>query len=122
MRKPILMTVGLMFVALAVLGIFLPVLPTTPLLLVAVACFARSSEKLHNWLLTNKTFGSLIKQWHETRSMPRRAKVYAFISIIVAGVVSVYSVETVELKLVVAAVLVVPIMIISKIRTTESLR
>ncbi len=121
MHKPFLIILGVFFVGLAVIGIFLPVLPTTPFLLLALACFAKSSEKLHNRLLTNKTFGPLITQWHETKSMPRKAKVYAIISIIIAGVISILSVDTVILKLLLLAVLLIPVIIILKIKTIESL-
>jgi uncharacterized membrane protein YbaN (DUF454 family) len=121
MHKPLLITLGLILVALAVLGIFLPVLPTTPLLLLALACFGKSSEKLHNWLLTNKRFGPFIRQWHETRSMPRRTKVYAIVMIAAAGAVSIYSLETARLKIILAAILVIPVVIILKIKTTETL-
>ena len=121
LHKPLLITLGLFFVGLAVLGIFLPVLPTTPLLLLALACFAKSSEKLHTWLLANKTFGPLISHWHETRSMPRKAKVYAIISIVVVGGISFFSVHTNTLKLILVAALIIPVVIILKIKTTESL-
>jgi uncharacterized membrane protein YbaN (DUF454 family) len=119
MHKPLLITLGLVFVGLAILGIFLPVLPTTPLLLLALACFAKSSEKLHDWLLTNKTFGPLIRQWHETRSMPRKAKVYAIIAIFIAGGISLLSVDTFMLKLLLIAALLIPVIIILRIKTTE---
>jgi len=121
MHKPLLITLGLVFVGLAVLGIFLPVLPTTPFLLLAVACFSKSSDKLHGWLMTNKIFGPFIRQWHETRSMPRKAKVYAIISIFIAGGISLYSVDTFKLKLLLSAVLLIPVVIILRIKTTESL-
>jgi len=121
MHKPLLITLGLLLVGLAVLGIFLPVLPTTPLLLLALACFAKSSKKLHDWLLTNKTFGPFIKDWNETRSMPRKAKIIAIITILITGSISVLSVNTVLLKLILAALLIIPVVIILRIRTTESL-
>jgi uncharacterized membrane protein YbaN (DUF454 family) len=59
---------------LGVLGIFLPVLPTTPFLLLATACFARSSRRMHRWLLEQPTFGPILNEWHTHRSMPYRAK------------------------------------------------
>ncbi len=121
MHKPLLIILGIFFVALAVLGIFLPVLPTTPFLLLALACFAKSSEKLHDWLLAHKTLGPLIRKWHETRSIPRKAKIIAFITIVISGVITILTVEIFALKLILLAVLIIPVVIILSIKTTESL-
>ena len=122
-HRPILIAFGLLFVGLAVLGVFLPVLPTTPLLLLALACFARSSERLHGWLLSHRTFGPFLKHWHETRSMPRRAKIGAIASIVVVGGTSVlFFVKGIELKLVVAGILLIPIAIVLSIDSTESVK
>jgi uncharacterized membrane protein YbaN (DUF454 family) len=118
MHKPLLITLGVIFTGIAVLGMFLPVLPTVPLLLLALACFAKSSEKLHDWLLTNKTFGPLIRQWHETRSMPRKAKVYALTTIVIGGGISIFSVDTVVMKLCLVIVLIIPVVIILRIKTS----
>ena len=119
MHKPLLISLGLLFTGLAVIGIFLPVLPTTPLLLVAVACFARSSEKLHDWIISHKTFGPPIRQWHETKSMTLKAKVYALLSIGIAGTISVTSLPSNNLKLLVIALLIIPVVIILKIKTMD---
>ncbi len=113
--------IGLVCVGLAVLGLFLPVLPTTPLLLLALACFARSSEKLHTWLLSNRTFGPLIRHWEESKSMPRKAKIYSITLIFVAGGVSAFIIENVSLKIAVIALLMIPVVIILNIKTTDSL-
>lgn len=71
------LTLGFIFVALASLGVFLPVLPTTPFLILAAACFAKSSKKRHQWLLDNPTFGPAIRNWEENRCMSLKAKVIA---------------------------------------------
>ncbi len=69
-----LVTVGVLFVVIGVIGIFLPILPTTPFMLLAAACFAKSSSRFYNWIMNNKLFGSVIREWREHRSIPRKAK------------------------------------------------
>jgi len=72
--RVLLVLVGITCVALGVIGIFLPVLPTTPFMLLAAACFARSSRRFYNWIMNNRIFGPLIQNWRKYRSIPRRAK------------------------------------------------
>ncbi len=75
--RGLLIAAGAVCVVLGVIGIFLPLLPTTPLMLLAAACFARSSRRFHDWLLANRTFGPLIREWEKHRSIPRRTKLTA---------------------------------------------
>lgn len=70
---------GWFFVALGVVGAFLPILPTTPFLLLAVACFARSSPKLEAWLMNHPKFGPTLRNWREHGAIPRRAKIAAVV-------------------------------------------
>lgn len=121
MHKPLLIVLGICFVVLAVLGIFLPVLPTTPFLLLALACFAKSSEKLHDWLLSHKTLGPPIRQWQQTRSIPRTVKIIAIITIAVSEVITLLTAESFHVKVILSIILIIPVVIILKIRTTESL-
>ena len=72
-----LITAGTICVGLGALGIFLPLLPTTPFLLLAAACYIRSSEKFYRWLITNKWFGSYIRNYREGRGVPLSTKVIA---------------------------------------------
>ena len=81
----LLFATGLAFVGLAALGAVLPVLPTVPFLLVAAACFARSSTRFYRWLLSNRLFGPLIRDWRETRTIPLRAKVSAITLVALVG-------------------------------------
>jgi uncharacterized membrane protein YbaN (DUF454 family) len=68
------LTLGLASLALGGLGVALPLLPTTPFVLLAAYCFARSSRKLHDWLLDNRTFGKAIRDWRAHRAISRRSK------------------------------------------------
>jgi len=75
--RGLLVVAGTVCVALGVIGIFLPLLPTTPLMLLAAACFARSSRRFHDRLLADRTFGPLILEWEKHRSIPHRTKLTA---------------------------------------------
>jgi len=68
-------TLGSLFVALAVLGIFLPLLPTTPFLLLAATCYAKGSERFYDWLMEHKWLGPYVKPFRSGKGMPLRAKV-----------------------------------------------
>jgi len=70
----LLIIAGTFFVGLGIVGIFVPVLPTTPFLLLAAACYARSSQRFYGWLLNNKWFGSYIRNYLERKGVPLRVK------------------------------------------------
>ena len=74
-RKWLLIFVGVLSVILGTVGIVVPLLPTTPFLLLAAACFFRSSDKLYQQLITHKWFGSYIKNYRENKAIPKHAKV-----------------------------------------------
>lgn len=74
-KRIFLIAIGSLALGLGILGIFLPLLPTTPLLLLAAACYIRSSKRLYNWLITNKRFGPYIRNYREGNGIPLKAKV-----------------------------------------------
>ena len=74
MRK-LLIVLGSVFVGLGIIGIVLPLVPTTPFLLLASACYAKSSEKYHNWLHNHRWFGEYIRNYEAGRGIPMRVKV-----------------------------------------------
>lgn len=79
---------GATSLALGVAGIALPLLPTVPFLLLAAFCFARSSERLHDWLVSHPTFGPPIDDWRRSGAISRRGKWAATVSIAAAFLLS----------------------------------
>lgn len=72
--RALLWLIGSLALLLGIAGLFLPVLPTTPFILLAAACYARASERAYQALLASATFGPLITEWRRYRSIPYRAK------------------------------------------------
>lgn len=71
----LLLICGSISLGLGVIGIFVPLLPTTPFLLLAAACYVRSSERFYIWLITNKYFGSYIQNYRSGKGIPLKVKV-----------------------------------------------
>jgi uncharacterized protein len=80
--RVLFLVLGWAFVALAVLGVLLPLLPTTPFVLLAGSCFIRSSPRAQAWLLNSRWFGPSLRDWHEHRAVRRPVKVVAVITVI----------------------------------------
>ena len=91
--KLLLVVLGFISLSLGVLGIFLPVLPTTPFLLLSAFLFARSSTKLYSWLLFHRHFGPYIKDFLEHKSIPLHVKIISISMLWVSILLSVYFVE-----------------------------
>ncbi|ADE15208.1 protein of unknown function DUF454 [Nitrosococcus halophilus Nc 4] len=108
---------GFVFTGLATMGVILPLLPTTPFLLLAAGCFARSSPRLHQMLIENATFGPMIKNWHEHRAIPLRAKIIAILSLIFFGGYSViFAIENTILKILGTLIIVYALFFIARIK------
>ena len=90
MKRVLLITVGWLCVVLATLGVVLPLLPTTPFLLLAAWCFARSSPRFHQWLLYRSWFGSYLRHWQTHRALPKGVKPKAVALIVVTFAISIY--------------------------------
>lgn len=94
---------GVVALALGLIGIVVPVLPTTPFVLLAAACFARASARLHAALLGHRVLGPIIHEWQEYRAMPRRAKRFAYGLMLVSFGTSILLMESVWHRLMLAA-------------------
>ncbi|HEI8867440.1 TPA: DUF454 family protein [Serratia odorifera] len=93
MTRWLLIAVGWLAVALATLGVVLPLLPTTPFLLLAAWCFARSSPRFHHWLLYRSWFGGYLRHWQRHRALPPGAKWKAMLFIVLTFAVSLWLVK-----------------------------
>ena len=87
-RRALWLVFGLLTTGLAVAGALLPLLPTTPFLLLAAYAFARSSRRLHDWLLNHRSFGPLIRNWRDYGAIDRTSKVIAILVMIGAFALS----------------------------------
>ena len=75
--RTLLLAIGWLSVILGIIGIFLPVLPTTPFLLLAAACFARSSRRFYLWLVEHPRLGPWVRDYLDGHGIPLRAKIYS---------------------------------------------
>lgn len=97
-KKALLVAAGSVSLALAVLGIFLPLLPTTPFLLLASACYVRSSERLHGWLMGNRLLGGYIRNFRERRGIPLRGRIVTVVLLWLPLLYSVYRLDLLWLE------------------------
>jgi uncharacterized membrane protein YbaN (DUF454 family) len=84
---------GTLFLALGLIGIPLPVLPTTPFLLLAAACYLRGSKRMYRWMHTNRWFGDYLSDYRAGKGVPRKTKVYSIATLWVVIGISMYAVR-----------------------------
>ena len=97
--KVLLLIVGWLSVVLGVIGIFLPVMPTTPFLLLAAACFMRTSPKFYNWLVGHPKLGKYLVYYLEGKGIPLKAKIYTIALMAISMSVTTYIVPVTEIKI-----------------------
>ncbi len=85
--RPLALGLGWVFVAMGIAGLFLPLVPGTLFLILAAACFTRSSPRFEAWLLNHPRLGPPVRRWRERGAIPRRAKAYAGISLAASWIV-----------------------------------
>ena len=96
-QKNLLILLGWLFVLLGAIGVLVPILPTTPFLILALALFAKSSPKFHQMLLDNRWLGKILRQWEEEKTVSRQIKIRASLLIFVSFSISIYWVREVFL-------------------------
>jgi uncharacterized membrane protein YbaN (DUF454 family) len=80
--RALFLGIGILAFVAGVLGIFLPLLPATPLFILAAACFARAYRPFHDWMLAHKVIGPMLHEWHHHRSIPHRTKMVAIVTML----------------------------------------
>lgn len=73
-KRVLYLILGWLSLIIGIIGIFLPLLPTTPLVLLAAWCFSKSSKRFHTWLLNHKFFGPIVRDWQSSAGIPRRSR------------------------------------------------
>jgi len=103
--KPLLVVAGTIFVGLGIVGIFIPILPTTPFLLLAAACYARSSQRFYRWLLSNRWFGTYIDNYRQKRGMPLKLKIMtAALLWLTIGVSAAFAVQSLTIRIILVVI------------------
>ncbi|OGO00154.1 MAG: hypothetical protein A2Y90_00010, partial [Chloroflexi bacterium RBG_13_52_12] len=98
--KRLFILAGTILMIIGIIGIFVPVLPTTPFLLLAAACYARGSDRLYRWLLNNRVFGGYIRSYVEGRGMPLKIKLFSILLLwITIGLTVTLGVEHIAIRI-----------------------
>jgi len=92
------MTLGGLFLVLAIIGLFLPIFPTTPFLLLSASCFLRSSKTAYRWIMTNKILGKYIYQYRIVKALPLKTKIAALVGLWFTMLVSIIIVPILWVK------------------------
>lgn len=96
--RAILVSVGTLSLGIGVVGILVPVLPTTPFLLLAAACYARASDRLYAWLVGQPSLGPVVTEWRRSRSLPPGVRVRALLLVALSFGVSIILVDDLLLR------------------------
>mgnify|MGYP000989368112 CR=1 FL=1 len=116
-KKYMLIIAGVLTLCLGVVGIFIPVLPTTPFLLLSAMCFLRSSAKLYNWLINHKVFGEYIYNYLNYRAVKKSAKISALIFLWTSILISVLLIDNLHVKILLLIIAACVTIHISKLKT-----
>ena len=116
--KGLLVALGILATTVGLIGVVVPLLPTTPFLLLAAACFVRSSDSMYGWLTSNRLFGGFIRDYREQRGVSARAKIMALVLLwSVIGYTALTAVDAAWLRVLLVAIAVVVTIHLLRLRT-----
>lgn len=119
LKKYLLIVLGSVSLGLGAFGVAVPVLPTTPFLLIALACYLRSSQRLYDWLMHHRLFGTYLYNYITYRAVPRLTKIFALIILWVGLITSILLVDILFVRLILLAVGIVVSLHILLLKTLE---
>ena len=99
LKKKLYITFGFLAVALAIVGVFIPGLPTVPFLLVALFCFERSSKKYHDMILNNKYFGPVLQDYYSGKGLTSSVKIKAILFLSCGMIFSIYKIQNLHARI-----------------------
>jgi uncharacterized membrane protein YbaN (DUF454 family) len=107
LTRQLLIAAGSICVVLGVIGIFLPLLPTTPFLLLAAACYVRSSDRLNRWLLNHRVLGPYIRHYREDKAIPLKGKIFTIILLwLTISISAIFAVHILWIRIILFAIAV----------------
>ena len=118
--RAVLIVVGTAALVLGVIGIFLPLLPTTPFLLVTAACYARASTRLYGWLLGQPSLGPIVVEWQRSRSLPPGVKTRALILVAITFAISIVLVDMLLLRVALVITGAILMVFLTRIPTAQA--
>ena len=104
LKKKLYITFGFLAVALAIVGVFIPGLPTVPFLLVALFCFERSSKKYHDMIMNNKYFGPVLQDYYSGKGLHLSVKIKAILFLSCGMIFSIYKIQNLHARIALAIV------------------
>jgi len=125
LKRRLLIGAGTLSTGLGIIGIFVPILPTTPFLLLAAACYMRSSERFYKWLTNNRIFGAYVRNYIEGRGMPARIKIFTILLLwLTIGLSITFGVQNTVIRIVLicVAIGVTVHVVLIKARKVEDIR
>lgn len=121
MLKPLLIILGSFFLGLGIFGIFIPILPTTPFLLLAAGCYFRSSDRLYKWLLNHYIFGRYIRNFKENRYISLHSKIISLIAMWLMISLSIFVfIKTLWIRILVAILGIIGTVVLLLIPTSKN--
>ena len=119
-KKHIFIIAGTLCVILGVLGIFLPVLPTTPFLLLAAACYFRGSDRFYHWLMSNRILGTYIRNYLEGKGMPMRSKIITLLLLwLTIGLTIAFGIQNIFIRIILVIIALGVTIYISRLKTRK---